>query len=174
MGECNVLNVKRNELGKLKILLLIFFCSYAGHKMDLGKAVAGCDSKFPIILLAHQPKAAKMAVQSPFNIQLVLTGLCSLSYSIVFIDFIQHNLPVLASEICHMSFHVHDCFSGHTHGGQIFPYSLIIYMLNPYYHGLYRDGASQVFVGQGTQYWGIPMRIASQNEVSVLILKSVV
>lgn len=42
--------------------------------MDLDTAIAGCNKKYPIILLAHQPKAAMMAMDSEHDIQLVLSG----------------------------------------------------------------------------------------------------
>ena len=50
--------------------------------MDLDKAVASCDQHWPIILLAHQPHAAKEALDSSYNIQLVLSGeLLAVSYT---------------------------------------------------------------------------------------------
>jgi len=42
--------------------------------MDLDKAVGPCDKTLPIVLLAHQPAAAKEALHSAYNIQLVLSG----------------------------------------------------------------------------------------------------
>ncbi len=42
--------------------------------MKLDNAVGSCDQEHPIILLAHQPKAAKMALDSKYNIQLVIGG----------------------------------------------------------------------------------------------------
>lgn len=46
-----------------------------GHKMDVEKALNSCDSKFPTILLAHNPKAAKLAVESSRRIDLILSGI---------------------------------------------------------------------------------------------------
>lgn len=43
--------------------------------MDLTKAYDGCDNKHASILIAHQPKAAKMAIDSQFELDLVLSGL---------------------------------------------------------------------------------------------------
>ena len=42
--------------------------------MDLDKALDGCDDKHATILLAHQPKAAKYALDTNHDIQLVLAG----------------------------------------------------------------------------------------------------
>ena len=43
--------------------------------MDIEAAVGGCDPYFPTILLAHQPKAAKMALETDHRIDLVLSGI---------------------------------------------------------------------------------------------------
>jgi len=47
---------------------------HTDHGMDLDKAVGSCGQHRPIILLAHQPRAAKQALDSSYNIQLVLSG----------------------------------------------------------------------------------------------------
>ncbi|HET8724852.1 MAG TPA: metallophosphoesterase [Anaeromyxobacteraceae bacterium] len=63
--------------------------------------------------------------------------------------------------------------SGHTHGGQIFPFSLATALVYPYLHGLYpvRGGAGgQIFVSRGTGYWGPPMRLGSPPEITRLVL----
>ena len=46
-----------------------------GHGMDLDKALDGCGDKHATILLAHQPKAAKYALDTDHDIQLVLAGM---------------------------------------------------------------------------------------------------
>ncbi|XP_062922809.1 transmembrane protein with metallophosphoesterase domain [Mobula hypostoma] len=47
---------------------------YPGHGMDLKKALDGCSTEDTIVLLAHQPLAAKRALQSRPDISLVLSG----------------------------------------------------------------------------------------------------
>ncbi len=42
--------------------------------MKLDQAIESCDQEHPIILLAHQPRAAKTALDSRYNIKLVLAG----------------------------------------------------------------------------------------------------
>ncbi|XP_069757535.1 transmembrane protein with metallophosphoesterase domain isoform X2 [Narcine bancroftii] len=49
---------------------------YPEHGMDLNKALDGCSSEDTIVLLAHQPAAAKRALQSRPDISLVLCGEC--------------------------------------------------------------------------------------------------
>ena len=64
--------------------------------------------------------------------------------------------------------------SGHTHGGQIFPFSLIVAAVQPYVKGLYRvrqgDRAGQIYVSRGTGYWGPPLRLGAAPEIGRLVL----
>ncbi|HON38707.1 MAG: metallophosphoesterase [Desulfomonilia bacterium] len=61
--------------------------------------------------------------------------------------------------------------SGHTHGGQIFPFGLLVKIFFPYTAGLYSlaDGAS-LYVSRGTGTWGPPIRVLSPPEVTVIDL----
>lgn len=47
---------------------------YSGHGMDLEKALGGCSPDHSTILLAHQPLAAKRALQARPDINLILSG----------------------------------------------------------------------------------------------------
>src|SRR5512137_468632 len=63
--------------------------------------------------------------------------------------------------------------SGHTHGGQIFPFTIATALVYPYLHGLYgvkEGGGSQIFVSRGTGYWGPPMRLGSPPEIARIVL----
>jgi predicted MPP superfamily phosphohydrolase len=64
--------------------------------------------------------------------------------------------------------------SGHTHGGQIFPWNVVVGAVYPYYKGLYHhaEGArnGQVYVSCGTGYWGPPMRLGAPAEVTRIVL----
>ncbi|RPI63095.1 MAG: metallophosphoesterase [Planctomycetaceae bacterium] len=62
--------------------------------------------------------------------------------------------------------------SGHTHGGQIFPFNLVIKMIYKYDRGFFElsDG-SRLYVSRGTGTWGPPMRLASPPEVTLITLK---
>jgi predicted MPP superfamily phosphohydrolase len=59
---------------------------------------------------------------------------------------------------------------GHTHGGQIWPFSWIVAIVQPYLAGLHRIGNSQVYVSRGTGFWGPPMRVFAPPEITVLTL----
>jgi hypothetical protein len=60
--------------------------------------------------------------------------------------------------------------SGHTHNGQLFPFTLLVRLMYPYVRGLYRIGNLQLYVSPGTGTWGPPMRIGSSNEITLIRL----
>jgi predicted MPP superfamily phosphohydrolase len=64
--------------------------------------------------------------------------------------------------------------SGHTHGGQIWPFTYLVYLQQPYSKGLYRhnDTQTQVYVSPGTGFWGPPMRLGTSAEISHITLRS--
>jgi len=59
--------------------------------------------------------------------------------------------------------------SGHTHGGQYFPFNMLVKIDQPYNLGLHQhDNNLQIYVTSGTGYWGPPMRIGTESEISVI------
>jgi predicted MPP superfamily phosphohydrolase len=60
--------------------------------------------------------------------------------------------------------------SGHTHGGQIFPFGFLTRLAQPFVSGLHQRGDSQIYVSSGTGYWGPPMRIAAPAEITLIEL----
>jgi uncharacterized protein len=60
--------------------------------------------------------------------------------------------------------------SGHTHGGQIWPFSYLVYLQQPYLKGLHKLNNTQLYVNQGTGCWGPQMRLGSFNEITEIIL----
>jgi uncharacterized protein len=61
--------------------------------------------------------------------------------------------------------------SGHTHKGQIFPFSLIIKLMYPIYAGLLNlPEGSLLYVSRGTGTWGPPIRFLAPPEVTVIDL----
>jgi hypothetical protein len=64
--------------------------------------------------------------------------------------------------------------SGHTHGGQIFPFNLITRLFYSKQTGLHRLGRGSVlYVSRGTGTWGPPMRFLSPPEVTLIELQRV-
>jgi len=61
--------------------------------------------------------------------------------------------------------------SGHTHGGQIWPFAAIVKLVQPYVKGLHRHSdRTWIYVHRGTGYWGPPMRVGVPAEIAVLTL----
>lgn len=59
--------------------------------------------------------------------------------------------------------------SGHTHGGQIFPISLLIKLRYPMDKGLFSVGKiSRLYVSRGTGTWGPPLRLFDLPELTVI------
>lgn len=60
---------------------------------------------------------------------------------------------------------------GHTHGGQIFPFGLLVMIDQPYIQGLYQHSHDkQVYVSRGTGYWGPPIRVLAPSEISKIVI----
>jgi predicted MPP superfamily phosphohydrolase len=60
--------------------------------------------------------------------------------------------------------------SGHTHGGQFFPWIFFVRFQQPFTAGLHRLGRLWVYVSRGTGYWGPPKRLAAPSEITRLRL----
>ncbi|KHF25007.1 phosphohydrolase [Solemya velum gill symbiont] len=61
--------------------------------------------------------------------------------------------------------------SGHTHGGQIFPFGWLVKIDQPYLAGLYEHlPGKQIFVSRGTGYWGPPLRVLAPSEISRIVI----
>ncbi len=60
--------------------------------------------------------------------------------------------------------------SGHTHGGQIWPFNHLVKLQQPYVKGLHQlDNGSTIYVNSGIGFWGPPMRLGSQAEIAYII-----
>jgi uncharacterized protein len=103
-----------------------------GHGADMKKALEGRDDSREVVLMAHQPKAAKEAAERGVGLQI----------------------------------------SGHTHAGQFWPWTYAVRLDSPYVRGLYEVGQTQVYVSPGTGYWGPPMRLGTQAEITEITLRS--
>lgn len=60
--------------------------------------------------------------------------------------------------------------SGHTHGGQIWPWTLLARRANRFLAGLGKEAGMWVYTSRGTGYWGPPMRFAAPSEITRLRL----
>lgn len=62
--------------------------------------------------------------------------------------------------------------SGHTHGGQFWPWNLFVRLQQPYTAGLHRLGRLWIYTSRGTGYWGPPKRFGAPSEITLLRLRA--
>ncbi|MYV97251.1 metallophosphoesterase [Streptomyces sp. SID3343] len=63
--------------------------------------------------------------------------------------------------------------SGHTHGGQIWPFGLLVRIDQPVVQGLSRHGErTLLYTSRGTGFWGPPFRVFAPSEITLLTLRS--
>ncbi|MGE5184290.1 MAG: metallophosphoesterase [Acidobacteriota bacterium] len=63
--------------------------------------------------------------------------------------------------------------SGHTHGGQVWPWHyLAAWQQGGLLAGRYREGTTQLYVSRGAGYWGPPVRFAAPAELTRVILRA--
>lgn len=102
------------------------------HKSDPHAALRGAPDSVPRILLAHQPRSAKLAAEAGFDVQL----------------------------------------SGHTHGGQFWPWMHFVRFQQPWVAGIHQLGRLCVYISRGTGYWGPPIRFGAPSEITRIRLVS--
>jgi len=62
--------------------------------------------------------------------------------------------------------------SGHTHGGQLWPFHYLVRLAIPFVAGRYRRGAAELYVSRGTGFWGPAMRLGAPAEITEIVLRS--
>ena len=77
--------------------------------------------------------------------------------------------PSLAYQIRDIGIHLQ--LSGHTHGGQFFPWNWLIVFFERYSKGLYHIGNMRLYVNQGTGYWGPRLRLGTYCELAEIVLR---
>jgi uncharacterized protein len=74
-----------------------------------------------------------------------------------------HGLPIAEEEGISLQ------LSGHTHGGQIFPFTWIVWRVwGQFTYGLKRLGKMLVYTSSGTGTWGPPMRVGTRPEIVLI------
>ncbi|MET8525387.1 metallophosphoesterase [Micromonospora sp. NPDC005172] len=99
---------------------------------DFEAALGDRDPNRPVVLLAHQPLAAKQAARYGVDLQL----------------------------------------SGHTHGGQVVPFNLVVKLEQPVVSGLGEVDGTKVYVTNGAGFWGPPVRVGAEPQISLVELRS--
>jgi predicted MPP superfamily phosphohydrolase len=103
-----------------------------GDAPDFAKALGDRDTTRPVVLMAHQPVAARQA--APFGVDLQV--------------------------------------SGHTHGGQMAPFNLLVKLQQPVVSGYGNVDGVPVFVTNGAGTWGPPVRVGAPPQVTVIELRA--
>ncbi|MEV6598962.1 metallophosphoesterase [Actinoplanes sp. NPDC051346] len=103
-----------------------------GDGPDFERALGDRDPARPVVLMAHQPIAAKEA--APFGVDLQV--------------------------------------SGHTHGGQMVPFNLLVRLEQPVVSGLGKVDGVPVYVTNGAGFWGPPVRVGAPPQVTVIELRT--
>ncbi len=81
----------------------------------------------------------------------------------VLLNHVPHRLPIVEQEGVSLQ------LSGHTHGGQLFPFTLIVrWVYGKFSYGLQRFGKLQVLISSGAGTWGPPMRVGTHPEVVLI------
>ena len=62
--------------------------------------------------------------------------------------------------------------SGHTHGGQIWPFVHLVRLVEPFVAGRYARNGAELYVSRGTGFWGPPMRLFAPAEITEITLRS--
>ncbi|MDR2904640.1 MAG: metallophosphoesterase [Helicobacteraceae bacterium] len=64
--------------------------------------------------------------------------------------------------------------SGHTHGGQIFPFNFLVGIANDFVAGLYDiDDRRKIYVSRGVGYWGPALRMFAPNEIALITIEPI-
>jgi len=62
--------------------------------------------------------------------------------------------------------------SGHTHGGQLWPFRYLVRLSSPYVVGHYQHNGAHLYVSRGTGFWGPAMRLFAPAEITEITLRS--
>ena len=74
--------------------------------------------------------------------------------------------PRTAMAAIGLGFHLQ--LSGHTHGGQFWPWNLFVRLQQPFTAGLHRMRDLWIYTSRGTGYWGPPKRFGAPSEITCL------
>jgi predicted MPP superfamily phosphohydrolase len=81
----------------------------------------------------------------------------------VLLNHVPHRLPIVEQTGVSLQ------LSGHTHGGQLFPFTLFTrWVYGKFTYGLQRFGKLQVLTSSGAGTWGPPMRVGTHPEVVLI------
>jgi predicted MPP superfamily phosphohydrolase len=124
---------------------------YIGKK-DQGFNLAGVYDVFGYRVGHHEPDLYKALESKDKNSPTVL-----LAHQPRFVDHVGSGVDLV--------------LSGHTHGGQLYPFKALVRLQQPYISGLHRHNENtQVYVNKGTGFWGPPMRLGASSEITEITI----
>jgi predicted MPP superfamily phosphohydrolase len=103
----------------------------------------------------------------PLRMRMFLEGLkLSEGAASILLNHVPNRLPIVEGAGVSLQ------LSGHTHGGQLFPFTWITRRaFGRFTYGLQRFGALQVYTSTGCGAWGPPMRVGSHAEAVMIELR---
>ena len=110
------------------------------------------------------PAAAGFAAATP-NVAAALTG----GEAFAFKMLLSHR-PEYARPAAELGFDLQ--LSGHTHGGQFFPWTIVVAFVHEFNLGLKRAGRAWIYVSPGTGTWGPLLRLGTTPELTLLTLEA--
>jgi predicted MPP superfamily phosphohydrolase len=117
---------------------------------DLNIYMAGIPDNPNIYMLDEYPQLLEGS--SPFDYKILLA----------------HN-PKYTKDYMSLGFNLQ--LSAHTHGGQIFPFHLMVKWVNKYLSGKYNIGDGVLYISNGAGYWGPPIRILAPSDITLITIK---
>ncbi|MFO7957950.1 MAG: metallophosphoesterase [Candidatus Brocadiia bacterium] len=137
------------------------FTRDAGFRMLLNETAPAGEG---LTLVGFEDRAARYAGGRPaWDEETIL----SQAPEDTFVLVLKHR-PFVNRELLHL---MDMQLSGHTHRGQIFPFSLAVVAYYEYPHGLVElDPGTWLYTSLGTGTWGPPMRVFNPPEVTVIDL----
>lgn len=113
--------------------------------------IAGVYDLFGYRFGSHLPDITKAMKDIPSDAPTLL-----LAHQPKYVEFLEGFTPSLI-------------LSGHTHGGQIWPFEYLVRLAQPYIKGLYTlDSNRHIYVNSGIGFWGPPMRLGSSAEITCI------
>jgi len=102
------------------------------------------------------------------NTNTIKSVLANLSFNKEIPSVLMHHSPVGAKYADEAGIDL--MLSGHTHAGQIFPFTLLSKLIFPYNRGFHEHGKTKVFVSEGAGTYMMRGRLGSSNEINILHL----
>jgi predicted MPP superfamily phosphohydrolase len=141
---------RANRFAKLK------WIEKTGIKLLIDSVIAPADSSFYLIgrddYINHRNRASIKSLMQQVDA----------NKPIILLDHRPNRMNETAMNQIDLALH------GHTHNGQIWPYSLLLHLVYECPYGYYRKGETQFFVSSGVGIAGPPYRIGTHSEIVVL------